>query len=156
MDCNEVLKRELKPSFCSRWNIFKIGSRIGRVQYLGLSSAWTALILILAFLASLEYIHLYVALVFLPMIIFKMFSLHIRRLNDLNYSGWWSLFGGIPYLGVLIYLICLFFPGTEGENRFGSQSELTSRKYYFMCLIIPALVLMMLLIKEVGRVLFTI
>ena len=47
------------------------------------------------------------------------FSLYIRRLHDLNQSGWWSLLMFVPLLnlGLMIYL--LFFPGTKGSNRFG-------------------------------------
>ena len=43
----------------------------------------------------------------------------IRRLHDIDKSGWWILVGLIPVLG-WIYLIYLYVqPGTSGANRFG-------------------------------------
>lgn len=77
---------------------------------------------------------LYIALIYFSII------LNIRRLHDLNLSGWWTLFplgvilaGGIlsfisPLIFVLaglasvIYWLYLFIaPGTNGLNRFGPQ-----------------------------------
>ena len=44
----------------------------------------------------------------------------VRRLHDLDKSGWWLLLGLIPLIGrlVLIYWFCQ--PGTPGPNRFGA------------------------------------
>jgi uncharacterized membrane protein YhaH (DUF805 family) len=42
----------------------------------------------------------------------------VRRLHDLDKSGWWLLIGIIPLAGlILLYWFCL--PGTNGPNRFG-------------------------------------
>jgi uncharacterized membrane protein YhaH (DUF805 family) len=42
----------------------------------------------------------------------------VRRLHDLDKSGWWLLLGLIPIVGlILIYWFCQ--PGTPGANRFG-------------------------------------
>ncbi|MEM6623035.1 MAG: DUF805 domain-containing protein [Pseudomonadota bacterium] len=42
----------------------------------------------------------------------------IRRLHDLDKSGWWILIGFIPLVGfLLLYWYCL--KGTEGDNQFG-------------------------------------
>lgn len=55
------------------------------------------------------------------------FSLTVRRLHDLDSSGWWYLVVMIPFLGPL-YLICLMFlKGTDGPNRFGPARTATSR-----------------------------
>ena len=45
----------------------------------------------------------------------------VRRLHDLDKSGWWMLLVFVPLanLGLVIYL--LFFAGSIGENRFGEQ-----------------------------------
>ncbi len=47
-------------------------------------------------------------------------SIAIRRLHDIDYSGWWFLLGftGIGAL-VLLYWACL--RGTVGANRFGAD-----------------------------------
>jgi uncharacterized membrane protein YhaH (DUF805 family) len=43
----------------------------------------------------------------------------IRRLHDIDRTGWWVLLGFIPVIGTLwlIYWACQ--PGTSGPNRFG-------------------------------------
>lgn len=43
----------------------------------------------------------------------------IRRLHDLDKSGWWSLVSFIPYVNVAFGIYVLFFKGTTGPNRFG-------------------------------------
>ena len=62
----------------------------------------------------------------LPLAIFGI-SLAIRRLHDLNLSGWWYLglvaIAFIPYLGTIVNFLAalglLFWPGNEGENDYG-------------------------------------
>ena len=44
----------------------------------------------------------------------------IRRLHDLNKSGWWFLLNFACGIGALILLVIQSLPGTEGENRFGA------------------------------------
>ena len=43
----------------------------------------------------------------------------IRRLHDLDKSGWWSLVSFIPYVNIALGIYVLFFKGTTGPNRFG-------------------------------------
>ena len=45
----------------------------------------------------------------------------IRRLHDLNKSGWWLLVSFIPYINIVFCLYILFAPGTPGENKYGAD-----------------------------------
>lgn len=56
------------------------------------------------------------------LLIFPLFSLIIRRLHDLNSSGWWLLITLIP-LGGLLYLALPFKKGTQGLNKYGPPPE---------------------------------
>ena len=57
-----------------------------------------------------------------PMIL-PFFGLSIRRLHDVNLSGWFILLDFIPILGPLILLIIFVQPSkTEGE-RFGPYQD---------------------------------
>ena len=49
------------------------------------------------------------------------FSLGIRRLHDLDKTGWFSLIYFIPVVNVIFELYLLFCKGTEGMNRYGSD-----------------------------------
>ncbi len=46
-------------------------------------------------------------------------SIAVRRLHDLNQSGWWYLLNLIPLVGPIILLVWFCMRGTVGSNRFG-------------------------------------
>jgi uncharacterized membrane protein YhaH (DUF805 family) len=43
----------------------------------------------------------------------------IRRLHDIDRSGWWWLIGFVPFVGGIVLLVFSLLPGTRGPNRFG-------------------------------------
>ena len=43
----------------------------------------------------------------------------VRRLHDIDKSGWWLLVGAIPVIGWVLVLIWACTKGTLGPNRFG-------------------------------------
>jgi uncharacterized membrane protein YhaH (DUF805 family) len=45
----------------------------------------------------------------------------VRRLHDLDRSGWWILLFLIPLIGAIILVVWFCSKGTEGPNRFGSE-----------------------------------
>jgi uncharacterized membrane protein YhaH (DUF805 family) len=46
----------------------------------------------------------------------------VRRLHDVDRTGWWYLLVLIPVLGPLILIFAFFIHrGTRGENRFGPE-----------------------------------
>ncbi|WP_052606574.1 DUF805 domain-containing protein [Acidithrix ferrooxidans] len=47
------------------------------------------------------------------------FSMAIRRLHDIDRSGYTALIGLIPLLGPIILFIFTVLPGTAAPNRFG-------------------------------------
>ncbi|TGV31210.1 DUF805 domain-containing protein, partial [Mesorhizobium sp. M8A.F.Ca.ET.142.01.1.1] len=53
-------------------------------------------------------------LVFLP----PMLALAVRRLHDIDESGWYVVIAFIP-LGVFVLFPVMLLPGSEEENRFG-------------------------------------
>jgi uncharacterized membrane protein YhaH (DUF805 family) len=65
-------------------------------------------------------------------------AVQVRRLHDLNVSGWWYLgyivggaaIGEIPEVGDLLsslfslaWLVWMFFPGTRGANKYGDDPK---------------------------------
>jgi uncharacterized membrane protein YhaH (DUF805 family) len=50
----------------------------------------------------------------------------VRRMHDLDKSGWWWLIGFIPLVGAIILLVWFCQRGTVGPNRFGPDPLLTS------------------------------
>ena len=51
------------------------------------------------------------------------FSVTIRRLHDINKSGWNLLWMLIPLLGAVYIIILNILKGTDGDNKYGAQSN---------------------------------
>ena len=63
--------------------------------------------------------------IFLILIILVFSAVHIfltiRRLHDLNRSGWYYLVLFVPLVNVLFSLYLFFAPGTVGPNQYGAD-----------------------------------
>ena len=46
----------------------------------------------------------------------------VRRLHDLDHSGWWLLLIFFPIIGWLWFLVLMLMKGTSGDNRYGPDS----------------------------------
>ncbi|HUB93000.1 MAG TPA: DUF805 domain-containing protein [Verrucomicrobiae bacterium] len=47
-------------------------------------------------------------------------SAYVRRLHDLNQSGWLTLLILVPFVGIPLFLYLLFAPGTREQNKYGA------------------------------------
>jgi len=54
--------------------------------------------------------------IFLPAL-----AVGIRRLHDIDRSGWWFLIGFIPLIGFIVLIVFYVKQGTSGQNRFGED-----------------------------------
>lgn len=45
----------------------------------------------------------------------------VRRLHDIDRSGWWYLVLLIPLVGIVLFIIWACTKGTDGPNRFGGN-----------------------------------
>ena len=61
---------------------------------------------------------LFVLAVFLPYL-----GVSVRRLHDINRSGWWILIGFVPLVGALLLIYWYVQPGTPGKNDYGSDPK---------------------------------
>jgi uncharacterized membrane protein YhaH (DUF805 family) len=50
-------------------------------------------------------------------------GISVRRLHDIDRSGWWILIGIIPIVGWLLLIYWYAQPGTKGANKFGAEPE---------------------------------
>ena len=64
--------------------------------------------------ASLLIFWLAFLIIFLPQI-----SASVRRLHDIDRSGWWYWIVLIPIVGPIIFLVWTCMRGTSGDNEFG-------------------------------------
>lgn len=77
-----------------------------------------ATVLDVALFASPEGLGLFSAVValatFLPSI-----SVAVRRLHDIDRTGWWWWIIFIPLIGLIVLIVFFVTKGTPGDNRFG-------------------------------------
>ncbi len=52
-------------------------------------------------------------------------AVSVRRLHDVNQTGWWYLVGCVPLLGTIVLLVLFCTDGTRGPNRFGADPKAT-------------------------------
>lgn len=50
-------------------------------------------------------------------------AVNVRRLHDVNRSGWWILISLVPLVGPFILLYFQVCAGTPGPNRFGEDPK---------------------------------
>lgn len=50
-------------------------------------------------------------------------SVMVRRLHDINFSGLWILINLVPFLGPITLFIFTVMEGTSGDNKFGPDPK---------------------------------
>jgi uncharacterized membrane protein YhaH (DUF805 family) len=119
----------------SFWKRF-FGGRINRLEYLvGVILSTTIYTILFAIMNMVNFMRITstdgqaglsapigVAVTILFVILmFYNFSFSIRRLHDLDKSGWLCLLSFIPFANIYIGIITLFQGGAASENKYGFQ-----------------------------------
>lgn len=102
------------------------------------------------FSSSLGYllVILFVAVVIFFTVIF--INITIRRLHDLNKSGWLWLLMLIPFLNILFWIYILCFKGTEGRNDYGEFRETALSEKYLGVLYTVFLAVLIVVLGETA------
>ena len=61
-----------------------------------------------------------ILLIFIVATVIPSVAVAVRRLHDINRSGWWLLLDFIPVVGEIILVIWCCRKGTERSNRYGA------------------------------------
>lgn len=61
------------------------------------------------------------SLIYLLGVIIPSIAVTVRRLHDIDKSGWWFLIVFVPLIGGIVLIIFNVLPGTQGPNRFGED-----------------------------------
>ncbi|WP_052675459.1 DUF805 domain-containing protein [Pseudomonas tussilaginis] len=136
-----ILENSSKPQFMST------KGRIGRVRLLAwtlsLALATIAGMLVLAWLASTVVRDLSGLLLIAGLVIAQILSmlLIIRRLHDLNRSGWFCLLVLVPWFGYVFILLLMLVPGNRCSNRFGPVPAPNSIGERILACLWPVLIL---------------
>jgi len=60
-------------------------------------------------------------------IIIPSIAVSVRRLHDIDRTGWWVLISLVPVIGTIVLLVFAALEGTPGENRFGPNPKASGR-----------------------------
>ena len=60
-------------------------------------------------------------------IIIPSIAVSVRRLHDIDRTGWWVLISLVPVIGTIILLVFAVLDGTPGQNRFGPNPKASGR-----------------------------
>ena len=129
-------------------NIFSFNGRIGRLRYLAYSFGFGMLgTMLMGSIIGVAAISLgegaqmvaigFVYFLGLIGMVFLAVMFAIKRLHDLEQSGWLSLILFVPLVGVLFTLYLWFAPGTKSANRFGNPPVANSGGVIATVVLIP-------------------
>jgi uncharacterized membrane protein YhaH (DUF805 family) len=62
-----------------------------------------------------------IGLVFSLATLLPSIAVGVRRLHDIDRTGWWMLIGFVPIIGFFVLLYFFVQKGTAGPNRFGAD-----------------------------------
>jgi uncharacterized membrane protein YhaH (DUF805 family) len=130
---------------------FSFSGRIGRIRYMAYSMG---MMLLFSFIAGIlgaamapimsdpsgeaaGVVSGLLMIVVYAFIVVASFVLAIRRLNDFDASGWWSLLLFVPLVNGIFGLALWFVPGTKGGNRFGPEPPPNTGGAIFLALLMP-------------------
>lgn len=130
---------------------YKASGRIGRVRFF----AYTMMLVLCAMVAM--FVLGILSAILIPMLgesvatvlgvivmvgiwagmVYINFAPSIRRLNDLNKTGWISLLYLVPIINLLLWLYLSFARGDEGLNDYGAPAEPPSTLMTILALVLP-------------------
>ncbi len=116
-------------------NFANFNGRARRKEYWGTMLVYIIVAVILSMLMNitfwiseyLSYFFVLVASIFYLATIVPILALTVRRLHDIDKSGWWYLISLVPIIGGIWLLILLCTEGTRGDNRFGADPKAVER-----------------------------
>ncbi len=102
---------------------FSFSGRLNRLRFLGYDVIVTVFLLLLkTFIENVD--NTVTAILLLILVIISAvsaFSICVRRLHDIELSGWFALLKLFPIITFILDLILIFKKGTDGPNEYGED-----------------------------------
>lgn len=127
---------------------FSPSSRINRLRYWAHSMLFTfamiGVFMVVGVVSTLSMTAgiVLAAIAYIAMLAFS-FILIIQRLHDLNKTGWMSLLALIPLANIYLFVLVIFFKGTEGRNNYGLQTPPNKTWHWVLALAFPVLMVVL-------------
>lgn len=98
---------------------FKFSGRLNRARFWKYTLVLYLFIIIVLLFLGLANAKGETLAIFILLLSILHLPLSVRRIHDLDKSGWWLLCCLIPYVNIVACIYICFFKGTDGPNRFG-------------------------------------
>lgn len=140
-------------------HLFIVPPRINRITYL--SSIWLNLFALIALILPLALLspnsELFVLSIILLCFIFgsNILLLKVKRLQDMNLSGWLCILFGIPLINFVLALLLLTYPGTKTANKYGDIPDKAPKLKYAIALITTGILFLVFILGLVFSFVFS-
>ena len=83
----------------------------------------TATVIVLGYQPDVEIHFGLLELIYSFAVLVPSWAVAVRRLHDIDRSGWWVLLTFVPIVGWIVLLVFAVQDGTRGANRFGADPK---------------------------------
>ncbi|MCM1322554.1 MAG: DUF805 domain-containing protein [Acetobacter sp.] len=104
-------------------NYAKFDGRVSRRQYWMFTLYSVIISFVIGFIGGLIPFLSIFSLLFAIALLVPSVCLGIRRLHDINLSGWFYLIAFVPFIGGLALLFLFCMPGDAEDNKFGPANK---------------------------------
>lgn len=73
--------------------------------------------------SEIDHVSSVVSNIYILFMVLPSISLCVRRLHDINLSGWYYLISLIPLIGIIYLFIIALVDGTLGDNKYGDDPK---------------------------------
>jgi uncharacterized membrane protein YhaH (DUF805 family) len=101
---------------------FDFSGRASRQEYWMFVLFYIIVSIVVSMIATATEIY-FLETIFALALLLPALGISVRRLHDVNKSGWWVLLGLIPILGFIILLTFYIQKGDPGPNQYGDNPE---------------------------------
>jgi uncharacterized membrane protein YhaH (DUF805 family) len=137
-----------------RNNAFSLKGRLGRARYLGWTGSGMALWLFLMYFGAQVRLFWLPSPLSIALFLF-MLPFCIRRLHDLNLSGWWILLCH-PLVNFGAFLVLTMMPGSTSANRYGLVPLPPRRRLVALAIACLPLIAFVCTLSLIGTAMFLI
>ncbi|MCW7541731.1 DUF805 domain-containing protein [Aquabacterium sp. A7-Y] len=66
---------------------------------------------------------MFIGIVYSLAMLIPSIAVSVRRLHDINRSGWWCLIALVPFVGAIVLLVFAVMEGNAGQNEYGADPK---------------------------------
>ena len=65
----------------------------------------------------------FLGILYMLAVLIPCLAVSVRRLHDIDRTGWWVLIGLVPLIGAIVLIIFAVMDSTPGENQYGPNPK---------------------------------